>query len=166
MKNTKQVTLGDKLFVIHTMKPRTVLGLQKPLARLASPIISAIQPLLASVSVQTAKGVMEGTVDDSALGNEILSSFSSGTIDLNRVSRAIQEAMSALSEGEQDRLICDLLANVQFVPKVGGAEFLTPDVIDEVFLGAPNDIYKLAFEVVRFNDFLPFFKKGNTGLPT
>lgn len=77
-------------------------------------------------------------------------------IDLEAVSKAFSESLGRMRDDEFEKLVADLLSSVLYLPIGGTPQELNPEVINQVFRGKISLIYKLAFQVMRYNKFSPF----------
>lgn len=86
-------------------------------------------------------------------------------LDLEALSRGISEALGRLPDSDFETLVIDLLACVIYMPKgETPVELTSIQQINAVFCGQIILIYKLLFEVMRFNKFSPFALLEGGGL--
>lgn len=161
----KKVSISSTEFTLYRMKPRKVLRMQKPLARVIAPLTGALTTLLGGISRETMDAVLSEKMGTDALGVELVQAMGDGRMDMSRLVSAAQNALNALGANEQDEFICEMLSDIQTLKGSQGMFLNSGDAIDEVFASCPNDIYRLLFEVVKFNEMLPFIK-ASTGNQT
>lgn len=77
-------------------------------------------------------------------------------IDLEAVSKAFSESLGRMKDDEFEKLVTDLLSSVLYLPTGAAPQELNPETINQVFRGKISLIYKLMFEVMRYNKFSPF----------
>lgn len=76
--------------------------------------------------------------------------------DLKIASMAMAESLTKLSDQEYEKFVIDLLTGVQLVQQGQEIKSITTDQINVLFLGNAKGLYKLMFEVMKFNKFTPF----------
>jgi len=81
-------------------------------------------------------------------------------IDFNVLSEGIGTALESLDDNQFEKFIIEILAEVQYKQTGQPVQSMTATVIDTKFRGDLLVIYKLIFEVVKFNRFLPFVIAG------
>jgi hypothetical protein len=81
-------------------------------------------------------------------------------IDLEKIASGVSKALNELSGEDFQKLIIDLFQTTSYLPEGASAEMLTREIINKVFLGKTNSIYKLAFEIMKYNKFSPFVLVG------
>lgn len=88
------------------------------------------------------------------------------SIGMAKVAEAVQKALSTLSDAEVDAMITGMTSRVTaLVPGAAPRLLSERGAMDEVFAGmGPIGIYKLLFEVARYNKFSPF-ALGGAGSP-
>lgn len=121
-----------------------------------------VQPLPAMTAVKLDKKVLTVVLPAiSGLKNLSLDS----ELDLGALSMAVSEALGRLPDSEFENLVIDLLSCVIYLPKGDSPVELTSiQQINSVFCGKIVLIYKLLFEVMRFNKFSPFALLEGGGL--
>ena len=82
-------------------------------------------------------------------------------IDMETVAKGISESLQKLDDKEFEKLIVDLFSGSLFLNKnVEQGEAPTEEInlgnINRIFAGSHTTIYKLMFEVMKFNKFSPF----------
>jgi len=83
-------------------------------------------------------------------------------IDLGAMFGAVAEALGGMKDEDFISLIKELLSTTQHLPESGQPEDLTEDLIlTKVFTGDLMGVYKLLFEVMKFNKFSPFELMGD-----
>lgn len=148
---TKKVCIGGNTFVIKPFPAFKAANLTGELAVLIAPLIGGI-------------GAAGNTGGLNA--NELMD------MDIEKITPAITQAFSGLNGDKVESLLKKLLtdsSNVIFIPDDSriDSETLTEDIVNEVFCGEVQDIFLLAFEVIKLN-YKGFFKKagalfGRTG---
>ena len=79
-----------------------------------------------------------------------------GMVDLSRVSMGVQDALASLPDHEFDALLVGMCSSVStHIEGKGNCTLITGDLIDAA-LESTSQMYKLMYEVARFNKFLPF----------
>jgi hypothetical protein len=71
-------------------------------------------------------------------------------------SKAMSIALRKLSKQEYSQLISELLRTTQHIAQEKEVKSLTLDDINNLFLGNLKGLYKLIYEVMKFNKFTPF----------
>jgi hypothetical protein len=71
-------------------------------------------------------------------------------------SKAMATALKGLSKQEYNQLISDLLKTTQYLEKGTQVKSLTLEDINNLFSGNFRGLYKLVYEVMKFNKFTPF----------
>lgn len=130
-------TIGDNTFYIRPLPAFKAANLSGELAAVLLPLVSGIAPLVSSD-----KGIEDLNSDE--------------------VAPAITGAFSTLSGDKVESLLKKLLINGRTVsvvtPDNGDAQLLTEDLANEVFSSNVQDMFILAFEVIKTN-FGGFFGK-------
>lgn len=139
----RTVTVGENTFYIRPLPAFKAANLTGELAALVLPIVSGLAPLLDKVdSGKEGKGLMDLNIEDAA--------------------PAISGAFSALSGDKLEAILRHLLIagkNIAFeTPEDEKPRVLTEDLANEVFCEDVQDMFLLAFEVIRTN-YNGFFKK-------
>ena len=139
----KNVEIGGVTFYIWPYKAFAAANISGELAGFLLPLVGALAPFI-------------GTKD--AEGNE------KSLLDINaeEAAPAIAEAFSTLSGNRVEAILKRLLISKENItvdhPDTKETVRLTEDLADEIFCGEPQDMFVLAFEVIRFN-FNGFFSK-------
>jgi hypothetical protein len=81
-------------------------------------------------------------------------------VDLEKIASGISKALNEMSGEDFKKLIIDLFQTTSYLPDGASPEMLTAEAINRVFLGKTNVIYKLAFEIMKYNKFSPFVLVG------
>lgn len=79
-------------------------------------------------------------------------------IDFEKLSRGIQQALSSMDDFEFLKLILELFSHTKAIaPGQAPIEMTTEEAINKALAtGGVLTVYKLAFEVMRYNKFTPF----------
>ncbi len=101
-------------------------------ARLDKKVISILAPILGTVK----------NLDDD--------------INMGQVVNAVMEALSNFSNEEYENFILDLCSTVVCVMPGKPPTELTRENIDKIFNGRLKSLYKLMYEVMKYNKFTPF----------
>jgi hypothetical protein len=123
-------------------------------------VLSLVTPLLAPVVSFAAGAKSIGTISDLGGGNEanILD------MDAEKAVPALVQGLGGINGDRIERMLKKLLVlhkNISFDDAEGNAKLLTEDLANEVFCGEAQDMFILAYEVIRAN-FPGIFKKlGN-----
>lgn len=136
---THEVTIGDKRFFIRPLPAFTAARLSAELAALTAPLLGGLAPLLSSTGGE--KGALDVDVTDAA--------------------PAIAGAFSTLSGDRLEALLKHLLVdggNVCVETDDGKAQRLTVEMVNEVFCEDVQDMFVLAFHMIRLN-YNGFFRK-------
>jgi hypothetical protein len=137
--------IGENKFYIRPFAAYTATNLSGELASVITPIIASIAPLIANGAQN----------DDVSLLD----------IDAETAAPALARGFSALSGDKIENLMKKLLTKYKNITVElddgSDAQILTDDLVNEVFCGEAQDMFVLAFEVIKVN-FSGFFKKiGN-----
>ena len=136
----RTVTVGENTFYVKPFPAFKAANISGQLATLVTPIVGGVLPLIDSIGGE--KGLMDINMDEAA--------------------PAISGAFSALSGDKLEHLLRELLVvnkNVSFDnPETGKTTLLTEDTVNEIFCTDTQDMFILAFEVIKLN-FNGFFKK-------
>ena len=136
---THEVTVGDKRFFIRPLPAFTAARLSTELTALAAPLLAGLTPLLAL------SGGEKGALD----------------VDITDAAPAIAGAFSTLSGDKLEALLKHLLVdggNVSVEMEDGKPKRLDVATVNEVFCEDVQDMFILAFYVIRLN-YNGFFKK-------
>ena len=137
-------TIGDNTFYVRPFPAFVSANMSGELAALVMPILTSLTPMLAG-------GVQDGA----------------SALDLNAevAGPALANGLAALSGDKVERLMKKLLTthgNVSVeLSGAKDAQKLTEDLANEIFCGDVQDMFILAFEVIKVN-FSGFFKKIGT----
>lgn len=138
----KAVTVGENIFHIRPFPAFKAANISGQLATLVTPILGGLLPMVG-------KG-KDGKMMD---------------INLDEAAPAITGAFSTLSGDKLEELLHELLTKNNNVsvddPETGKATLLTEDLANELFCADVQEMFLLAFEVIKIN-FSGFFAKlGN-----
>ena len=139
------VKVGENTFYIRPLPALRAANLSGELAALAVPLLSGLAPILAAVD-----GKEEG-----AAGSGLLD------VDITDAAPAIAGAFSTLSGDKLEAILRHLLVtggNIAIEAEDGSANVLSEDLLNETFCTDVQDMFVLAFEVIRTN-YNGFFKK-------
>lgn len=77
-------------------------------------------------------------------------------VDLKTMADGVAESLSRMENKDFEELVIDLLSGVIYLEPGKGAQEITLDIINRIFQGKLSTVYKLMFEVMKFNKFSPF----------
>lgn len=141
----RKVTVGENDFFIRPLPAFRAANLTGELAALVVPLVTGLTPLLGLVDTdKEGKGLLDVNVEDAA--------------------PAITAAFSSLSGDKVEEILKHLLiAGKNIAVELPGekVQVLTEDLANEVFCTDVQDMFILAFEVIRTN-YNGFFKKLGT----
>ena len=136
-------TVGDNTFYIRPLPAFKAANLTGELAALVLPLVSGLAPLL-------------DKVDSSKEGGGLMD------LDVSEAAPAISGAFSSISGDKVEAILKHLLIagkNIAFeTPEDDKAKVLTEDIANELFCEDVQDMFLLAFEVIRTH-YNGFFKK-------
>ena len=135
------VAIGENTFYIRPLPAFKAARLSGELAGIILPILSGLAPIMGKIG--NGKGLFDVEVDDV-------------------VANTVSEAFSSLSGDKLETVLKHLLIegkNISFEnPDTGKATLLTEDFANELFCAEVQDMFMLAFEVIRTN-YNGFFKR-------
>lgn len=140
---SREVTVGENIFYIRPLPAFKAANLSGELAALVLPLITGLTSLIPA-----------GTTSEN-MGNGLFD------IDVKDAGPAISAAFSSLSGDKIEAILKHLLiAGKNISVEVPGerVQILTEDLANEVFCEDVQDMFILAFEVIRTN-YNGFFKK-------
>ena len=140
---SREVTVGENIFYIRPLPAFKAANLSGELAALVLPLVTGLTSLIPAGT--TAENMGNGLFD----------------IDVKDAGPAISAAFSSLSGDKIEALLKHLLiAGKNISEEVPGerVQILTEDLANEVFCENVQDMFILAFEVIRTN-YNGFFKK-------
>lgn len=139
----RTVTIGDNTYYIRPLPAFKAANMTGELAALVLPIVTGLAPLL-------------GKVDSEKEGNGLMD------VDINDAAPAIAGAFSSISGDKLEAILKHLLIDGRNIavetPEYEKPQRLTEDLANEVFCEDVQDMFLLAFEVIRTN-YNGFFKK-------
>ena len=145
MKDPIQVPIDGKVFNLSPMKARKVGELERKLLKALAPLLAGMGGVLSLLPDLAKEG------DKSLLLQDAL-----GMVDLSRVSMGVQDALASLPDHEFDALLVGMCSSVStHIEGKGNCTLITGELIDAA-LESTSQMYKLMYEVARFNKFLPF----------
>ncbi len=132
-----KVTIGGNTYVIHRLKPRVALRLDKTIMEL----------------VMSAAGGLGGSVSDWR------------NLDAGVLFDGISRALRSLSSDQFVAVLTELFGCVQVSRPGRAPEQIDDDTFDSALQGVPIvDLYTLAFEVMKRNHFSPFALAEKLGI--
>ena len=140
---SREVTVGENIFYIRPLPAFKAANLSGELAALVLPLVTGLTSLIPAGT--TAENMGNGLFD----------------IDVKDAGPAISAAFSSLSGDKVEAILKHLLiAGKNISVEVPGerVQILTEDLANEVFCEDVQDMFILAFEVIRTN-YNGFFKK-------
>lgn len=154
----KTVTISGMSFEIFKLPMLRRIVLDRKVARMMRPIFESLGSLDFSAIAAAVKNPDMAPDEIAELERTMGES-----LDTSVLFKALDQALSALSDDEFMAFAKDLLSVVSCRHPVHGATLLdTPDAIAMVFADlAPLDLYRLAIEVMRENKFSPFALSGD-----
>lgn len=145
MKDPIQVPIDGKVFNLSPMKARKVGELERKLLKALAPLLAGMGGVLSLLPDLAKEG------DKSLLLQDAL-----GMVDLSRVSMGVQDALASLPDHEFDALLVGMCSSVStHIEGKGNCTLITGELIDAA-LESTSQMYRLMYEVARFNKFLPF----------
>lgn len=137
---SRSVTVGDNIFYIRPLPAFTAANMGGKLAALMAPVLGGLIPMFAGGSSD--KNLMD--------------------IDIEEASPYIGDAFSGISGDKIEEILRHLLINGRNIsvqtPDDEKAKLLTEDLANELFCEEVQDMFLLAFEVIRTN-YSGFFGK-------
>ena len=139
---TREVTVGENIFYIRPLPAFKAANMTGELAALVLPLVSGLAPMLSAVDTEKeGNGLLDIKVEDAA--------------------PAIAGAFSSLDGDKVEKILKHLLiagSNISVEQPGEKVRLLTEDLANEVFCTDVQDMFILAFEVIRTN-YNGFFKK-------
>ena len=140
---SRTATIGENVFYIRPLPAFKAANMSGELASLVLPLLAGLAPLATGANAD--KGLFD--------------------IDLEEAAPAIGDAFSSLSGDKLEAILKHLLIagkNISVeTPDSEKPQLLTEDLANEVFCEEVQDMFLLAFEVIRTN-YNGFFKKLGT----
>lgn len=132
---TREVNVGENIFYIRPLPAFKAANMTGELAALVLPLVSGLAPLLSAVDTEKeGNGLLDIKVEDAA--------------------PAIAGAFSSLDGDKVEKILKHLLiagSNISVEQPGEKARLLTEDLANEVFCTDVQDMFILAFEVIRTN---------------
>lgn len=139
---SKNITIDGIQFIMHPLSALTALRLDKQLLQLLLPIVSGLKGAIG-------KDGKPITLDTDVDLSSIFPIF-----------EVVADSLGKMSESQFESFIVSLFNTVQAIaPGQPAIELRESGALDKVF-EKPLTIYKLAFEVMKFNSFTPFEVAG------
>ena len=85
-------------------------------------------------------------------------------VDLGVLSKGVSDALQAMDGDDFEKFIIELFTSAQFMENGQPPQDLTDGVVNRIFSGKLFSIYKLVFEIMKFNKFTPFELVGDGNL--
>lgn len=136
MLETKDIEIGDMKFQLNPLKGFKAVKLDKKVITLLSPILKGLKGL-----------------DDKS-------------IDIGKIVGGVTDGLDNMKEDEFEKFVIDLLSTtvLQITGKV--PMVIDKNTIDDEFQGESLTLYKLLFEVMKYNKFTPFVLASGGGSGT
>ena len=148
MKEPIQVSVEGKVFNLSPMKARKVGELERKLLKALAPLLAGMGGVLSLLPGLVGDGEKEAKT--------LLLQDALGMADLSRLSMGVQDALASLPDFEFDALLVGMCSSVStHIEGKGNCTLITGDLIDAA-LESTAQMYKLMYEVARYNKFLPF----------
>lgn len=145
MKEPIQVEIEGKVFNLSPMKVRKVGELERTLLKALAPLLAGMGGLLPIIPDLVKEGEKSPLLQDAL-----------AMVDLNRLAMGVQDALATLPPHEFDALLVGLCSSVSTqIEGKGNSTLVTGELIDAA-LESSSQMYRLMFEVARYNKFLPF----------
>lgn len=133
MLENKEIVVDEMKFILHPLPAMRAMKLDKRVLTMLVPIFGGLK----DVSLES-------------------------VIDFEALSKGLSEALQSLSDKEFEILIMDLLSTTVYLsPNAAPAQIDSVQVFDSIFQGRMLTLYKLLFEIMRFNKFSPFAVLGD-----
>lgn len=165
MKDPKLVNIAGQGFSLYPIPPRRAGELERKLLKVILPaMVGGLGNLLRGADFSGLDGK-----NDTETGKALISRLLGSSVDLAVVTNSVMDSLGALSDIEFNALLVGMFERVQWI-RVNGDGSQTPtfltsgELIDSAFEDTLS-MYKLMYEVARYNKFLPFGMAG-TGTPT
>lgn len=78
------------------------------------------------------------------------------SLDTGSLFSGISKALATMPDTDFESMVMELLSTTIYCPPGGSPETLNVDIINSAFQGKLQTIYKLLFEVMKYNKFSPF----------
>lgn len=140
---SRTATVGENVFYIRPLPAFKAANMSGELAALVLPLLSGLAPLMTGANAD--KNLLD--------------------VDLEKAAPVIGDAFSSVSGDKLEAILKHLLIagkNISVeTPDSEKAQLLTEDLANEIFCEEVQDMFLLAFEVIRTN-YNGFFKKLST----
>jgi len=87
-------------------------------------------------------------------------------IDFTKVAKVVSDVLSSLPDHEYEQIIISSLRGVVYLETGKAPEEITLPVFNRIFVGQLLSVYKVMFEVMKFNKFCFFELVGGIGSET
>lgn len=84
-------------------------------------------------------------------------------INIGKALGGLSSALDNMKESDYEKFVIDLLSTVIYSPEKEPQTELDAAAIDKYFQGASLTLYKLMYEVMKYNNFTPFVLAGGGG---
>lgn len=152
MLEIQEIEVDGLKFQLHPMSPLEARKWDVRVVRLVAPLLGALDG--AKLTEKTAEE------DEEKSESEDLD------ISFSNVGKAIQEAFNLLSDSDMEAFLKGMFAKVIFIPDdAPSIPLTTTQAIDKALAGGngPMTVYKLLYEVAKYNKFTPFALLGGGG---
>lgn len=127
---TKTITIDGMTFQITKLNALPAMQLEKHIMGLLAPIVASL--------MEIGKNGLDAKVDFSIIG------------------QAFTQAVGTISDDEYQKIILDSLKNVVYLESGKPAQQMDENLFNNVFMGKLLVVYKLIFEIMKFNRFCFF----------
>lgn len=156
---SQKIQINGLTFELYKLPMLKRIVLDRKVAKMLLPLSSGIGNLTATDLAKVLSPAM--SAEDTA----VLESELSDKIDLEGITSAIGRVLAELSDAEFKQLVLDLFQTTSCTHPRHGAVLMDSEtalntVLDDL---SPMDVYRLAIEVMRENNFTPFVLSGGGG---
>ena len=145
MTSPKKIKINNKEFTITPMGLFQALRMDKKITQILAPVIGGLG------------GLKDMLAESKADGKSILDT----QIDFDKLAVMFEKAIGSLSESDLLILVSEMSEKLIWLPKGGTPVQLgDEESLSECFKGDILGVYKMIFEVAKFNNFLPFALVG------
>jgi hypothetical protein len=157
MLQVETVELAGAKFQMHPIPPLEALKLDKEVISVMAPIINGLSGVIGSA--------LSGDMSEDSMDQKFSNALET-SLDIKDIISGVQQGLDSMDPDSFVIFIKKLFHNCTVsIPGFQPLELSSEDAINETFtrLGLVN-VYKLAFEVMRYNKFSPFAVLEATGL--